>query len=74
MCSQCSGDFQKETPAGRYLRFGVREHAMAAICNGIFAHGGIRPFCATFFNFIGYVPAHTPCPGPLSCNCCLLCV
>jgi transketolase len=27
---------------------------MAAICNGLFAHGGIRPFCATFLNFIGY--------------------
>lgn len=51
---QCSGDFQKETPHGRYLRFGVREHAMAAICNGLFAHGQIRPFCATFLQFIGY--------------------
>ncbi len=53
-CSQCSGDFQKNTPAGRYIRFGVREHAMAAICNGLFAHGGVRPYCATFLNFIGY--------------------
>ena len=50
----CSGDFQKDTPAGRYLRFGVREHGMAAICNGLFAYGGIRPFCATFLNFAGY--------------------
>ncbi|KAF0685268.1 Aste57867_22812 [Aphanomyces stellatus] len=49
-----TGDFQKNTPIGRYLRFGVREHAMAAISNGIFAHGGLRPFCATFYNFIGY--------------------
>ncbi|KAJ0392720.1 hypothetical protein P43SY_011975 [Pythium insidiosum] len=49
-----SGDFQKNTPIGRYIRFGVREHGMAAICNGIFAHGGLRPFCATFYNFIGY--------------------
>ena len=49
-----SGDFQKDTPEGRYFRFGVREHGMAAICNGIFAHGGVRPFCATFYNFIGY--------------------
>lgn len=48
------GDFQKDTPAGRYLRFGVREHGMAAICNGLFAYGGLRPFCATFFNFAGY--------------------
>jgi len=50
----CSGDFQKNTRNGRYLRFGVREHGMAAICNGLFAYGGIRPFCATFLNFAGY--------------------
>lgn len=50
----CCGDFQKDTPSGRYLRFGVREHGMAAICNGLFAYGGIRPFCATFLNFAGY--------------------
>jgi Transketolase, pyrimidine binding domain len=51
---KCSGDYQKDTPEGRYLRFGVREHGMAAICNGIFAYGGYRPFGATFLNFIGY--------------------
>ncbi|CEG45715.1 transketolase [Plasmopara halstedii] len=49
-----SGDFQKNTPIGRYIRYGVREHGMAAISNGLFAHGGVRPFCATFYNFIGY--------------------
>ncbi|GAX19502.1 transketolase [Fistulifera solaris] len=47
-------DFQKDTPEGRYIRFGVREHAMVAISNGIFAHGGLRPYCATFLNFAGY--------------------
>lgn len=51
---KCTGDFQKATPGGRYIRFGVREHGMAAICNGLFAHGGLRPYCATFLNFIGY--------------------
>jgi len=51
---KCSGDFQKDSPTGRYLRFGVREHGMAAICNGLFAYGGFRPFCATFLNFAGY--------------------
>lgn len=51
---KCSGDFQHANPIGRYIRFGVREHAMVAICNGLFAHGGIRPFCATFLNFLGY--------------------
>merc|ERR1740123_38332 len=50
----CSSDFQKSTPDARYIRFGVREHGMAAICNGLFAHGGFRPFCATFLNFAGY--------------------
>eukprot|EP01036_Dinobryon_divergens_P030464 gene30465-39709_t len=51
---KCSGDFQSDTPIGRYIRFGVREHAMSAICNGLFAHGLVRPFCATFLQFLGY--------------------
>ena len=37
-----------------FLSLSFREHAMVAICNGMFAYGGIRPFCATFLNFIGY--------------------
>mmetsp|Transcript_281 Transcript_281/g.592 ORF Transcript_281/g.592 Transcript_281/m.592 type:complete len:706 (-) Transcript_281:199-2316(-) len=51
---QKAGDFQKNTPEGRMIRFGVREHAMSAICNGMFAYGGVRPFCATFLQFAGY--------------------
>lgn len=47
-------DFQKDSPEGRYIRFGVREHAMVAVSNGIFAHGCLRPYCATFLNFAGY--------------------
>jgi transketolase len=52
-------DFQhsrtgKGSYAGRYIRFGVREHAMAAICNGMAAYGALVPYCATFLNFIGY--------------------
>ena len=47
-------DFQKGSYGGRYIRFGVREHGMAAISNGLFAHGGIRPYCATFLVFAGY--------------------
>lgn len=47
-------DFQKDSYDGRYIRFGVREHAMVAITNGIFAHGGLRPYCATFLVFFGY--------------------
>ncbi|KAI8910859.1 Transketolase, thiamine diphosphate binding domain-containing protein [Gorgonomyces haynaldii] len=40
--------------SGRYIRFGVREHGMAAVCNGINAYGAFIPFGATFFNFITY--------------------
>lgn len=47
-------DFQKNSYEGRYLRFGIREHGMVAISNGIFAHGGLRPYCATFLVFVGY--------------------
>lgn len=47
-------DFQRASRAGRYLRFGVREHAMAAACNGIAAYGGLLPYCGTFLNFYGY--------------------
>jgi len=50
----CSKDFQKNSHDGRNIRFGVREHAMAAICNGIAAYGGCIPYCSTFLNFIGY--------------------
>lgn len=39
---------------GRNLRFGVREHGMAAILNGMALHGGWRPFGATFFVFLDY--------------------
>jgi transketolase len=49
-----NSDYQKATPAGKYIRFGVREHGMAAICNGMAAHGGVIPYCATFLNFTGY--------------------
>ncbi|RSH81147.1 Transketolase [Apiotrichum porosum] len=40
--------------SGRYFRFGVREHGMTAICNGIAAYGGLIPFGATFLNFVSY--------------------
>ena len=41
--------------AGRNLQFGVREHGMASISNGMAAHGGIIPFCATFLTFSDYM-------------------
>jgi len=46
--------FQKATPEGRNVCFGIREHAMAAMCNGISLHGGLRPYCATFLIFHDY--------------------
>jgi len=50
------GNFQKDTPEGRNLRFGVREHGMGAICNGIFLAGyGLIPYTATFFVFTDYM-------------------
>ncbi|KAF6152562.1 hypothetical protein GIB67_013009 [Kingdonia uniflora] len=52
------GDFQKATPEERNVRFGVREHAMGAICNGIGLHSpGFIPYCATFFVFTDYMRA-----------------
>ena len=49
------GDFSAENPDGQNIHFGVREHAMAAICNGIKLHGGLRPYGATFFVFSDYM-------------------
>ncbi|KAI5302948.1 Transketolase [Ascosphaera pollenicola] len=40
--------------SGRYIRYGVREHAMAAIMNGLTAYGGIIPAAGTFLNFVSY--------------------
>lgn len=41
--------------AGSNIHFGVREHAMAAMCNGMRLHGGLLPYCATFFVFSDYM-------------------
>ncbi len=48
-------DFQRETPTGRNLRFGVREHAMGAILNGMALHGGVIPYGGTFLVFSDYM-------------------
>ena len=50
-----AGDFGKNNFGGRNLHFGVREAAMAAVCNGLTLHGGLRPYCATFFVFSDYL-------------------
>lgn len=49
------GDYSAENRAGRNMHFGVREHAMAAICNAMALHGGLRVFCGTFFVFSDYM-------------------
>ena len=51
------GYFSPENRGGRNIRFGIREHAMAAICNGIQLHGGLRVACSTFFSFSDYMKA-----------------
>ncbi|RQD70994.1 MAG: transketolase [Tindallia sp. MSAO_Bac2] len=50
-------DYQPENRQGSNLRFGVREHAMAAIGNGMALHGGLVPYVATFFVFTDYMKA-----------------
>lgn len=58
--SNCVGfadydSFSKENRSGRQLNFGIREHAMGAILNGLCYHGGVRPFGATFLVFSDYM-------------------
>ena len=48
-----AGNFQADTPGGKNLHFGIREHAMGAILNGL-ALSKLRPFGATFFIFSDY--------------------
>lgn len=52
--TQKYGVFSPENYAGRNVHFGIREHAMTAICNGLQLHGGVQPYCATFFVFTDY--------------------
>ncbi|OFV84560.1 MAG: hypothetical protein A2W26_07205 [Acidobacteria bacterium RBG_16_64_8] len=49
------GEFQSGSPGGRNLRFGVREHAMGGILNGMAVHGGVIPYGGTFFIFSDYM-------------------
>jgi len=48
-------DFQKYTPGGRNFHFGVREHGMGAIINGMAVYGGVIPYGATFLIFSDYM-------------------
>lgn len=49
------GDFSRTNYAGQNLHFGIREHAMAAVANGITLYGGLKTFCSTFFVFSDYM-------------------
>ncbi len=49
-----AGEFSTATPAGRNFHFGIREHAMAAVTNGMVL-SGLRAYCATFFVFADYL-------------------
>ncbi len=49
------GDLLAESPGGRIIHFGIREHAMASFLNGMALHGGIRPFAGTFLVFSDYM-------------------
>ncbi|MFM7250090.1 MAG: transketolase [Planctomycetaceae bacterium] len=49
-----AGEFSAHDHAGRNFHFGIREHGMAAACNGM-ALSGLRPYCATFFVFLDYL-------------------
>ncbi|MEQ3644734.1 MAG: transketolase [Paracoccus sp. (in: a-proteobacteria)] len=48
------GVFSAENRMGRYLHYGIREHGMAAAMNGIWLHGGFRPYGGTFLTFTDY--------------------
>ena len=48
------GYYSPDNFAGRNIHFGIREHAMAAIANGMQLHGGIQAYCSTFFVFADY--------------------
>jgi transketolase len=53
---EASGAVQRGELGHCNLHFGVREHAMAAICNGLALHGtGLVPYCATFLSFVDYL-------------------
>jgi len=50
-----SADIQADNFLGTYINYGIREHAMAAIMNGIAVHGGFIPLSSTFFSFVDYM-------------------
>ena len=56
-----AGSQSAQEPGDRNMHFGVREHGMAGICNGMALHGGVRAFDATFLVFSDFMR------GPCGC-------
>ena len=54
-CKRTLSAFTAENRAGRYLHYGIREHAMGSMMNGIVAHGGMIPLGATYLVFSDYM-------------------
>ena len=52
---KASGDFTARDPAGRNVRFGIREHGMGGVLNGMALHGGVLPYSGTFLIFSDYM-------------------
>lgn len=50
-------NFTADNYSGKNINFGIREFAMAAICNGIASHGGLHPYCGSFLVFVDYFKA-----------------
>ena len=50
-----SGGFSADDRTGRNIHYGIREHAMGTVTNGLALHGGLRPYGATFFMFSDYM-------------------
>ena len=50
-----AGEFLPNDKTGRNMHFGIREHAMSAIVNGMYLHGSLLPYCATFAVFSDYM-------------------
>ena len=52
--TETMGEFSAANPAGRYIHYGIREHAMGAAMNGMAVHGGVIPYGGTFLVFSDY--------------------
>jgi transketolase len=50
-----AASLKKGDYSGRYIRYGIREHAMGAMMNGMALHGGVLPYAGTFFTFSDYM-------------------